>query len=305
MTPNADGPDFAVRYQEIIGPAPGTWSLCSTKWCEGQQSEHAGGLWRAAWRWMREQSRLRYRGGFHWLRSDSTPKAQADFALRLMKKHEFGVSGDVWQVDWETTPRIRPLLAAEVAEYNDRVRQGLGEDRLIIYCSDWVPNFVEWRNDHPDDALWYANYNLSDSENGGWKEAARYNAAVWQWTSTYPNNDCIRSYNSPGFDMNHILNRTILDRIAKIEVVQPPPEPDPDPVPPKEYAVTVNLPRLDRSTARGDLHVVKLQRLLDIADDGWYGPQTERAVKDWQKRHKLVVDGWVGGQTWSSVLTER
>ena len=68
--------------------------------------------------------------------------------------------------------------------------------------------------------------------------------------------------------------------------------------------MTVNLPRLDTRTARGDAYVVKLQRLLNITADGWYGKQTETAVTGWQRDHSLTADGWVGGQTWTSVLTE-
>lgn len=217
MTPNADGPDIATRYQQIIGLPPDTWLLFSTKWCEGQRSEHDHGRWRQSWAWMRDQP-FRYRGGYHWIRSDSTPKAQAEFALRLMSEMDFGQPGDIWQTDWETTPGIRDLTAGEVAEYNDRVRQGLGEDRVITYCSDWVPGFDEWRLAHPHDALWYANYVIDpDRTDGGWREIERWNADLWQWTSRYPNNSCIRSYSEPGFDMNHIRTPATLDRIATLE----------------------------------------------------------------------------------------
>lgn len=50
--------------------------------------------------------------------------------------------------------------------------------------------------------------------------------------------------------------------------------------------------------------VVEAQCLLDHHDvspgevDGWYGPNTQRAVQRFQERHDLVVDGMVGPHTW-------
>ena len=47
---------------------------------------------------------------------------------------------------------------------------------------------------------------------------------------------------------------------------------------------------------RGDL----LNRVL-VGVDGAFGSATERAVKRWQKAHKLTVDGIVGAKTWASL----
>lgn len=47
---------------------------------------------------------------------------------------------------------------------------------------------------------------------------------------------------------------------------------------------------------RGDA-VRSLQRALDVAADGVFGKQTERAVKRFQRRKGLVADGIVGPQT--------
>ena len=46
-----------------------------------------------------------------------------------------------------------------------------------------------------------------------------------------------------------------------------------------------------------------LQRALGITDDGDFGPGTEKAVKDFQKNHGLIVDGIVGNKTWEIILS--
>ena len=49
------------------------------------------------------------------------------------------------------------------------------------------------------------------------------------------------------------------------------------------------------------LDVKMLQRLLGVEDDGIFGVKTEAAVKEFQKKHNLVVDGIVGEKTWKAL----
>ena len=44
--------------------------------------------------------------------------------------------------------------------------------------------------------------------------------------------------------------------------------------------------------------VKELQGILGIAQDGDFGPQTDKAVREYQKNHGLQIDGIVGPQTW-------
>ncbi len=61
----------------------------------------------------------------------------------------------------------------------------------------------------------------------------------------------------------------------------------------------VTRPTLKRGS-RG-MEVNKLQLLLNIPQDGSFGPATERAVREFQRKNKLTIDGIVGGYTWQKL----
>jgi Meckel syndrome type 1 protein len=48
--------------------------------------------------------------------------------------------------------------------------------------------------------------------------------------------------------------------------------------------------------------VAQVQRRLGVADDGVFGPITERAVKRFQAQHGLAVTGVVDAQTWTAIF---
>jgi peptidoglycan hydrolase-like protein with peptidoglycan-binding domain len=82
---------------------------------------------------------------------------------------------------------------------------------------------------------------------------------------------------------------------------------------PEQAQVTLSLPILRRGLTNNQT-VERLQFLLDyalgasgagsrLAADGDFGPQTEEAVKRFQANAGLTVDGVVGRQTWTALLT--
>lgn len=58
---------------------------------------------------------------------------------------------------------------------------------------------------------------------------------------------------------------------------------------------------LIRKGSRGEL-VRRIQHITGAAEDGLFGPQTELAVRAWQKKHGLDSDGIVGPLTWKAMF---
>jgi peptidoglycan hydrolase-like protein with peptidoglycan-binding domain len=50
--------------------------------------------------------------------------------------------------------------------------------------------------------------------------------------------------------------------------------------------------------------VLAVQELVGIAADGKFGPDTEKAIRRFQKRVHLAVDGVVGPHTWQLLIVE-
>lgn len=66
--------------------------------------------------------------------------------------------------------------------------------------------------------------------------------------------------------------------------------------------VAVAVPRpVIRWGSRGDA-VAEAQRALGVTADSIFGPKTDRAVRNFQRRHQLLIDGIVGRMTWAALL---
>jgi peptidoglycan hydrolase-like protein with peptidoglycan-binding domain len=72
--------------------------------------------------------------------------------------------------------------------------------------------------------------------------------------------------------------------------------------PQQPVAAAPALPPLQQQGSRGS-DVARIQRLLGIPADGIFGPQTAGAVRAFQLAHHLQVDGIVGRQTWTALLS--
>lgn len=104
---------------------------------------------------------------------------------------------------------------------------------------------------------------------------------------------------------------------AEPPVVAPPTVVTPDPGttynPPTswgKYPGEVGKPKLSQTAPRTDQSkeyvrylqdVLRLKCAQNVTTDGWFGPQTETAVRAVQKFFRLTIDGWVGPQTWGAI----
>lgn len=77
--------------------------------------------------------------------------------------------------------------------------------------------------------------------------------------------------------------------------------------PEKPPAGSSEIPETVKLGSRGDA-VKRLQMLLNangarLATDGIFGRMTDAAVRAYQRKHELAVDGIVGAKTWGALLT--
>ena len=79
-----------------------------------------------------------------------------------------------------------------------------------------------------------------------------------------------------------------------------------------DVQVTIGLPMLKKGSepATGPTVVEHLQLMLNqrggfphLIEDGVFGAATESSVKHYQQNENLAVDGIVGKQTWTSLLS--
>lgn len=61
-----------------------------------------------------------------------------------------------------------------------------------------------------------------------------------------------------------------------------------------------NLPTLSRGSKGA--YVKEVQRILGLTQDGDFGPITNSAVRDFQRRERLDPDGVVGPKTWTALI---
>lgn len=322
--PLAHGIDFHPLYQDHIDwPLVEPYPLMVIKFSQGTR-----GLGSRPYGWedlavqrystLRKRKQLelhRYIGGYHWLNPNEDVKTQLANCLRVVERVGGFQQGEFLQLDWETTHTSSGVQAPTgemVSEFLTLYHDATGLEAMV-YGSDWVPGFIDWRVENKDVPLWYANYNLSSRPTGGRAEVDLWHADIWQWTSTFV---------APGFedrvDMNEIQTWGFdtLDRICGYTTtggpgtglpVEPPPPPPPPP-PPVEEPLMQFMPDL-RKGARGN-PVVTLQTLLiqhgiwsdkPQNRDGIFGDGTEKGVRSFQQSRAITVDGWVGKQTWNAL----
>ncbi len=102
---------------------------------------------------------------------------------------------------------------------------------------------------------------------------------------------------SPEFEIWHwqycVADATPEALKASAPVAPAPVKPTPAPAP--------KFPGTLKKGSKG-VHVKSVQTKVKATVDGDFGPQTEKAVKDWQKAKKLAVTGVVDASTWKAMF---
>ena len=191
---------------------------------------------------------------------------------------------------------------------------GVGSNNMgaIQAGAHWTGDTFEYIDTHPESdgssTAYRAQFRKYATPQDGWDDLARvmftgrrhcvmvsasmgdtYTVSQWMRETGYyegfgpTQNDRIR---------NHFLalrrGLWVADRVEGIEVPGGSP---------------VGIPSTVRIGARGD-DVKTLQRELQIAADGIFGPITERAVLEYQEDHDLIIDGIVGPKTWAALFSD-
>lgn len=145
---------------------------------------------------------------------------------------------------------------------------------------------------------------------------------IWRSSRSTPTGGGWRSYDTGYGAWIHVEttdtdwgdDTPVTDRLADLPPDQEPAPQWPPYNPPTQWGlfpVDPNKPKLHNTAARNTQskpHVHYLQSVLHhlcgrpaLEVDGWFGNQTEKAVRDFQKFFGFTVDGWVGPQTWGMV----
>lgn len=147
----------------------------------------------------------------------------------------------------------------------------------------------------------------------GWKAQPKGSTMGQKWAQYFH----FETHPAAWYDGTPIQERLSTKPLPPNPTPPNPVQPKPEPPKPTPGGGSVNPTRFNSVTVpslavlrNGHKHaeVRKLQLLLwglasqNITIDGDFGPQTEGAVRNFQRYFKLTVDGWVGAQTWRALL---
>jgi glycosyl hydrolase family 25 len=209
--PRLDGLDIHPTYQPVTNwDAIPQYPLMAVKATEGASTHTVGSKGYFA---QFRRRNFKYRGVYHWIRSDSSIPAQVANLKRWWDSMDGMQRGEFIQLDWETTPNIRNMTVQEI-ELWIVLAEKIWPGRICVYGADWVPGFREWRAKYPDYPIWYPQYNVNA------QKPLIYKATIWQYTSTLPHVDGI---NRDGhIDGNQVLDWPTLDRLTDQVALQLP-----------------------------------------------------------------------------------
>lgn len=270
MTPNSDGPDISHHNPVADWGQIPQYRLFIAKATEGKSFRSP--TFDENWVQMRRRG-FEFRGAYHWIRSDSSMLEQVNNLARALDGHGGLQVGEFVMLDWETTPNVLNVSIDQVELWLDLANRRW-PGRVMVYSSDWVPGFAEWRAANPHVALCYANYNTGNKPTSGPAECAKWNADVWQWSSSQP----VPGIADPTVDMNHVWEWNTLKAItAQLE------EPDM----PREY---IAVPPPERPGMPWFLKIDGVVSYATAGDDGYPAITLNTEQYDWLYRSVMGRD---------------
>lgn len=158
----------------------------------------------------RNSPQIKHVGFYHYMRSDTPAGDQAlNFINKFEKVCGYLLPGEFIVLDWERDSAGGIAKVSEVEAWCTVIGEWLkakgykdAHNRIGVYSAPWVTGFSTWRKRNPTKALFLANYRTNRLlPFNGWSESAKWNASVWQWTSSG-----VVGGIANRVDVNHVFN---------------------------------------------------------------------------------------------------
>jgi lysozyme len=257
------------------------------------------------------------RGSYQYFRASLDGAAQAKDLLDQIPSLEatdLPPAVDVETLDGGNEAR----LVAELEKWITTVRQRTGR-RPLLYASH--RNWAGWHMPATfgqETSLWLIHYSSSPGElPAGWSDWT-----IWQWGHREQVPGVSGPVDGDRFRGTLADLRAFIASTATARPKTPAPSPAPSPSPSSSSSSSVGLagavdstagapaatqrrlPELERGASGDDVR--RLQTMLradgaPLAVDGTFGPETEEAVREFQRTHACTVDGIVGPETWGAL----
>lgn len=287
-----------LRGFDISGFQSATWTTpCDFLFVKATEgSTYKSGRFAAQWAGAGQHAKVR--GAYHFARpEESSGASQADRLLAAAR----AVPGEMLCLDLEASKLNQPQTNAWAREFGDRLREkapgvttvlylgagyasnGTGRDLSQHFDLWWYPQYPTAANT----STWKTSFTpwLPSGLTTGWKSPH-----IWQFTDNFD-----------GLDAS-VAALTVAQLAGTTPPSPPPPPPAPQPKPWPGRLIKVTSPLTHNADVKWvQQHLNSHGASPKVTVDSQYGPKTRDAVRAFQRKQKLDVDGIVGRLTWNAL----